>query len=151
MNGRQTRRDVSAREAIECIRGSMTNGEVMERFKISLAGYADLLKQLFVRRLITEEDLNRRGIRVRAVTTQSAEEPPEQVPVPIKPAGHEDEYEEFLDTLTLTELLTFKPKFAPEEDEEPAGHKGAAPVEDNPAESDKKGGFTASGLHRKER
>lgn len=112
-------RDVSAKEALECIRGPMTNAQIMERFKITPAGYADLLRQLFVKKLISEEDLLRRGIQFKVVEPPVAGRP--GVPVPVIPRESYDNDDEFLDTVELTELLSFKPrvpKIKPDSEEE---------------------------------
>lgn len=101
-------RDVSAKEALECIRGPMTNAQIMERFKITPAGYADLLRQLFVKKLISEGDLLRRGIQFKVVEPPGAGRP--GVSVPVIPRESYENDEEFLDTVELTELLSFKPR-----------------------------------------
>jgi len=148
MNGRQTTRDVSARAAIECIRGPMTNAQVMEKFKISPAGYVDLLKQLFAKKLITEEDLNRRGIRVKTPQTRAAEKPLEAAPVPVTPPEPKfpEDHDEFLDTITLTELLTFKPKATPGAAGETEESGTPLLADDSSSESSKKGKFSFTGL-----
>ena len=56
-----TSRELGAKEAIEAIRGPLSNGEIMEQFKISPQGFADLVKQLFEKKLITEDDLKTYG------------------------------------------------------------------------------------------
>lgn len=98
----QTSRDVSAKEAVSVIRSPMTNAEVMKLFKISAAGYADLLKQLYELKLITDEDLARRGIRVKG-----RKQPEPMKPVMLAPPPDEEDGE-FVDTVTLTEMLSFK-------------------------------------------
>ncbi len=96
-------RDVGAREALTCIRGEMSNAELMAKFKLNTQGYADLLRQLFERRLITVQDLERRGIQFKVLQKNQESAPTIYIP----PDG-----EEFIDTTTLTELLTFKPTTA---------------------------------------
>jgi len=83
----------------------MSNTEVMERFKITTKGYADLLKQLFRKKLITEEDLTRRGISF--TVSPKVEDKPSPPPVIAPPPPPEDE--EFLDTAALTDMLALKP------------------------------------------
>ena len=82
MQEKQSSRDVNARTAVEAVRGNMTNLELMERFKISPRGFADLLKQLFEKKLISEEDMVRRGIRFRVLKAQAEIEPEVLEPVP---------------------------------------------------------------------
>lgn len=146
MAGMETSRNVNAREAVDDIRGPLTNGELMEKFKITPAGYADLLKQLYMKKLITEEDLTRRGIRFRIVKPQEEEKPVVQVPV--MPPQPLPEDAEFLDTVTLTELLAFKPQEPPpkKEEKEPPPPPDA---EDDPAPKQKKSKFSISGLFKK--
>lgn len=147
MTDPQTSRDVDAREALASIRSTMTNAEVMEKFKITPAGFADLLKQLFTLKLISEEDLVRRGIQFRVVNPPAANQSVQQMPlVPLSPNQQDDE---FLDTVELTELLSFKPVQQPKPVQE------SEPVEE-PEESNrdqgqqaKKGKFGISGLFRK--
>lgn len=102
-------KDVSAKAAVDCIRSDMSNAEVMKRFQINTKGYVDLLRQLVLAKLITEEDLTRRGIRVRIISaTQQAAvtQPikPQQV-VAVAPVMTSDEQEGFLDTAALVDLL----------------------------------------------
>ncbi len=104
MTTKATSRVLSAKEAVESIRGSLSNAELMERFKISPQGLADLIKQLFEKKLISEDDLRRRGIRFKIVKKQSH---PQIIPPP--PPEPTEDTEEFLDTITLTELLSFVP------------------------------------------
>lgn len=116
----------------------------MEKFKISPQGFADLIKQLFERRLITEEDLSRRGIRFKIVKKQA---PPQIIPPP--PREPTEDTEEFLDTITLTELLTFKTP------NEPPVQKKQKPEEIPPPEevaeslSEKKSRFSITGFFKK--
>jgi hypothetical protein len=104
MADKVTMRDVGAREALKCIRGGMSNAELMAKFKLNTQGYADLLRQLFERRLITARDLERRGIQFKVLKKKQESAPTISVP----PDG-----EEFLDTTPLTQLLAFKPTAAP--------------------------------------
>jgi len=146
-----TSRELSAREAVEAIRGPMTNSQIMARFKINVAGYADLLKQLYEKRLISEEDIRRRGIRFKVLRRAAEPEtPPEKVavvPSPPQPPPLMDNEEEFLDTVTLTELLTFKPPEPPRVRESETS-KGPAPEEPE-TESEKKSKFSITGLFKK--
>lgn len=139
-----TSRVLSAKEAVETIRGPLSNARVMEQFKITPQGFADLIKQLFEKKLITEDDLNRRGIRFKIVKKQDQ---PQIVPPP--PSEPTEETEEFLDTITLTELLTFKPS-----DDQP-NHKEQKPTEIPPPEeepedlTEKKSRFSITGFFKK--
>ena len=104
MTADEKARNVSARDAVEAIRGPLTNAELLEKFKITPKGFADLLRQLLAHKLITEEDLNQRGIRFKLVKKEP------EIPTPsLLPPPPDEMDEEFLDTVTLTELLTFKP------------------------------------------
>jgi hypothetical protein len=141
MAGPVKSRDVSAKSAVDAIRSSRSNKELMEYFKISSKGFADLLKQLLQKNLITEEDLKNRGIKY--TVTKKAEP---SKPAPIAPAPREDD-EDFLDTVTLTEMLSFK---------DPTSTAAGAAAEidgpDEEAEADmdgKKVKFTLSGLFKK--
>ena len=98
MTDTTTSRVLSAKEAVEAIRGPLSNARLMEQFKITPQGFADLIKQLFEKKLVTEDDLNRRGIRFKIVKKQGQ---PQIVPPP--PPEPTEEAEEFLDTITLTE------------------------------------------------
>lgn len=112
---------INAKEALECIRSSMSNIELMERFKISTKGYADLLKQLFRKKLITEEDLARRGITFTIVPKPEDVPTPDPPPTLFAPPPPPND-SEFLDTAALTDLLSFKSPDGPPLDtpEEPA-------------------------------
>jgi hypothetical protein len=149
MAERQTSRDVSAREAVEAVRSELSNVELMERFKISAQGFADLLRQLFEKRLISEEDLAARGIRFRVVRKEVIPEPPQVVsPQPIE---HD---EEFLDTVELTELLSFKPgqfESFPKKSEPPPPPPPPPPADEEPKAPAKKGKFSLSKLFKKDR
>jgi hypothetical protein len=147
-------KEVNAREALKCIRGSMSNGEVMAKFKISPAGYADLLRQLYEHNLITEDDLKRRGIAYKSQkkADAGAERP---VPVQAVPAEQitqappaESADEGFLDTLALTEMLARNP--ADELDDEPEADKPSSPEEPD-EETKKKGKFGLKGFFKKKR
>jgi hypothetical protein len=137
-------REVNAKEALKCIRGSMSNGEVMAKFKITPAGYADLLRQLYAHNLITEEDLKRRGITFKSA--KKTEESTEQVThAPPPPVAEDDE---FLDTVALTQLLTLKPM----------KNAGTRTKESNAAEADEsqedvegKSKFRLRGIFKKDR
>src|SRR5208283_1086413 len=68
-------------------------------------GFSDLLRQLLACKLITEEDLNKRGVRFKLIKKDP------EIPAPaLLPPPPDEMDEEFLDTVTLTELLTFKPE-----------------------------------------
>jgi hypothetical protein len=147
----ETSRNVNAREAIQFIRGPMSNLELMEKFKISPKGFADLLKQLFEKKLITEEDLKRRGIRFKVLKKEESAAPqvettPPPAPSPLMSVEHP---EEFLDTVELTALLSSfdDPPKPPKQKEEPP------PVVEEPATkeeiAEKKAKFSISGLFRK--
>ncbi len=142
MPGPDRSRDVSAKSAVEAIRSSMSNKELMEYFKISSKGLADLLKQLLQKNLINEDDLKNRGIKYTVT-----KKPPEPAkPAQVAPAPREDD-EEFLDTVTLTEMLSFKDPTST-----PAGASAEIDNLDEEAEADmddKKVKFTISGLFKK--
>jgi hypothetical protein len=148
MTTQQSSRDVNAKEAIECIRGTMTNAEVMERFRISAAGYAHLLKQLFTLKLISEQDLERRGIQFRILSATVPEKPVQRAP--LRRVGAQDVGDELLDTMELTELLSFKPReqTKSETKPEPVGEpiQKQEPPRARKVEKDKSG---MSGLFRK--
>lgn len=162
----QSSRNVSAREAVECIRGPLSNADLMEKFKISPSGYADLLRQLFVRKLITEEDMARRGIRFKVVKRESEQQDledvgsvtqetvpeiaAEQLPV-LAPAPRPDD-DEFLDTVSLTELLSFKPPSPPQQAPPPPRKKSEKTEEAKDEDSsEKKGRFSITGFFKKSR
>ena len=122
-------RSIRARDAVEAIRGPLTNAQILERFKITQKGFADLLRRLLTNKLITEEDLNRRGIRVKVIRKEAEITTPSLSPSP------DETGEEFLDTVTLTEMLTVKsaePKIPVKEVNEKhhAESAKAEPVED---------------------
>lgn len=164
MPAKPTSRDVSAKAAVDAVRGPLSNQELMERFKISPLGFADLLKQLFEKKLISRDDMVRRGIRFKVKKAQIEPEPvAEPVPVAVvapprvptlAPAPRADE-EEFLDTVQLTELFTsFKPPPPSESDESPgddASLLGERPSEDPQESAGKKGKFSIKGLFKKGR
>lgn len=153
-------RNVNAKQAIEDIRGSMTNLELMEKFKISPKGFADMLTQLFEKKLISEDDLARRGIRFKIlkkdeVGPQTIEPPraePQVIepqiiaPVPLVPVEHP---EDFLDTVELTELLSSFDNPPPSKKPAPAANSEEAATKEEIA--DKKSRFSISGLFKKNR
>jgi len=147
MTEKTTSRDLGAKEAIESIRGPLSNGQIMEQFKISPQGFADLVKQLFEKKLISEDDLKRRGIRFKVVKKQA---PPQIIPPPpLAPKAPKEDTEEFLDTVTLTDMLTFRVP-----DEQPAQKKQEPreipPPEEEAGElSEKKSRFSITGLFKK--
>ncbi len=114
----------------------------MERFRITPQGFADLLKQLFQKKFISEEDLSRRGIKFKVVKPSPASEQPSICPPP--PVEHD---EEFLDTVTLTELLSFKPPGSSTVEKEPAEIE--PPDEPKVRLDEKKGKFSLTGLFKK--
>ena len=139
-------RNVSARDAVAAIRGPMTNAEILKKFKISPAGFVDLLRQLLAHKLITEEDLNHRGIRFKAVKKEP-QIPSISTPAILPPPPDETD-EEFLDTVTLTELLTFKPdepKIPGKKQEE----KQQIEIPEVEPEGEKKSKFSLGGLFKK--
>jgi len=148
MAERQTSRNVSAREAVEAIRSQLSNAELMERFKISPKGFADLLTQLFEKRIIKEGDLAARGIRFRVV---KKEEVPE--PAPVLPPQLVEQDEEFLDTVELTELLSFKPGeiSAPPKKVAPPPPPPLPSADDKPQAPAKKSKFSLSSLFKKDK
>jgi hypothetical protein len=125
-------RDVGAKAAIEAIRGPMTNAEIMARFKISALGFADLIKQLYEHKLISEDDIVRRGIKFRI------KKPVEKAPGPVLPLAPkprlEDEDGEFLDTIELAGMFSaFKPsqpETPPPPKVEPRDEPNRSPEED---------------------
>jgi hypothetical protein len=168
MQEKESSRDVSARAAINAIRGNMSNQEVMQRFKISARGFADLLKQLFEKKLISEEDMVRRGIRFKIVKASAEIEPePEPSPVPKpriatpptprvmaspKSNASRDKDEEFLDTVELTKLFT---TFGPTEQADSTEQAPQQDQEENKEESEetteKKNKFSISGFFKRGR
>jgi len=162
MTAKPTSRDVSAKAAVDAVRGPLSNQELMERFKISPLGFADLLKQLFEKKLISRDDMVRRGIRFKVKKAQIEPEPvvqpvavvaPPRVPT-LAPAPRADE-EEFLDTVQLTELFTSFKRPSPSESEESPGEDasmlGERPSEDPQEPAGKKGKFSIKGLFKKGR
>ena len=135
-------RNLSAREAVEAIRSPLTNAQILEKFKISPAGFGDLLRQLLSHKLITEDDLNRRGVRFKVKKEAEAPTPSLLPPPP------DETDEEFLDTVTLTELLTFKPgePAPPRKKSDEKQHVESRKVE---SEEDKKSKFSLGGLFKK--
>ncbi len=108
-------REVSAKKAVELIRGNISNGDLMEMLKISAKGFADLLRQLFERKLIDEEDLAKRGIKYKVIKRDNMPVLPinseEAVSGPVPPQYEMDT--SFLDTVELTELLSTSGSGAP--------------------------------------
>ena len=146
MTENTTSRTLNAKEAVESIRGSLSNAALMEKFKISPQGFADLIKQLFEKKLITEDDLRQRGIRFKIVKKQSTP----QIVRPRPPEPIEGT-EEFLDTITLTELLSFSPRT--EEPVEAKDEPTEIPPPEETAEelSQKKSRFSLTGFFKKAR
>lgn len=144
MVDKSTSRELNARVAIESIRGPMTNAQIMDQFRITPEGFADLLRQLFQKKLISEEDLSRRGIKFKLVKPTPASVQASILPPP--PVEHD---EEFLDTVTLTELLSFKPVgSAPaSSDKDPA--EIVPPEDPKTGPDDKKNKFSLTGLFKK--
>jgi hypothetical protein len=105
MPAKETSRELSAKQVLKCIRSGMSNADLMKTFKISPAGMADLLKQLFEAKLISEDDLRRRGVEFKIKKKEGSEsfKPIMSAPPP------SDGDTEFVDTVTLTEMLTFTP------------------------------------------
>ncbi len=152
----ESSRNVNAKQAIEYIRGPLTNLELMEKFKISPKGFADLLTQLFEKRLISEDDLARRGIRFKILKKEETQpqKPEPQAPViepqlvtpkPFVPVEHP---EDFLDTVELTELLSsFDNPPPPAKKEAPVANSEESASKEEIAE--KKSRFSISGLFKK--
>jgi hypothetical protein len=139
-------RNVSARDAVAAIRGPMTNAEILKKFKISPAGFVDLLRQLLAHKLVTEEDLNHRGVRFKAV---KKEPQIPSIPTPaILPPPPDETDEEFLDTVTLTELLTFRPGEAPPPRKKSEEISQVESSKDEP-DGEKKSKFSLGGLFKK--
>ena len=115
MPAKGTSRELNAKQALKCIRSGMSNADLMRTFRISPSGLADLLKQLFEAKLISEEDLVRRGVdfKIKRRDPSQPARPPQ--PAMMAPPPREDD-DEFVDTVTLTEMLTFSP---PEQKSEP--------------------------------
>jgi hypothetical protein len=148
----ESSRNVNAKEAIEYIRGPMTNLELMEKLKISPKGFADLLTQLFEKKLISEDDLQRRGIRFKIlkkeeVARQKAEQrviaPQISTPKPLAAVQHP---EDFLDTVELTELLSSFDNPPPDKNKAPVDSEEPATKEEI---AEKKSRFSISGLFKK--
>ncbi len=140
-------RNLSAKVAVECLRSNMSNGELMQKFRISPSGFADLLRQLFEKKLISEQDMARRGIKFKITKKTQA---PEEVSVVRPPTvqRQEEPEEEFLDTVSLTELLSSgasEPVPSCEEENE------IEPPEETKTEtpSERKSRFSITGLFKK--
>lgn len=145
MAAKQGSRDVSARAAVEMLKGSVSNQQIMEHFRITPQGFADLVKQLYEKKLVSEDDLARRGIKFKRAKKS---EPPKPVPLAAPPPRPDDE--EFVDTVTLTEMLSFGGMGGSKKEEAAKSEEIAPPA---PAEDDddqeKKAKFTLSGLFKK--
>ena len=146
MVDRNTSRELNARVAVESIRGPMTNSEIMEQFRITAQGFADLLKQLYQKKLISEEDLSRRGIKFKVLKPSPAS-PSASAQASIFPPPPVEQDEEFLDTVTLTELLSFKPQEPASQDKSPAEIPSPDATKAEP--EDKKNKFSLTGLFKK--
>ena len=142
-------RNVSAKEAVVLIRGPLPNKEIMEKFRISPKGFADLLKQLFAKKLISEQDLERRGIQFKVIKKETSPEPDNVTVTTSQPAfapRPRADDSEFVDTVTLTEMLSFKGGSDPS--------AGGPDEIEGPEEAvteinGKKGRFTITGLFKK--
>jgi hypothetical protein len=108
-------RELNAKQALKCIRSGMSNADLMRTFRISPSGLADLLKQLFEAKLITENDLQRRGVDFKVIKKEPNQPARPPQPAMMAPPPRDDD-EEFVDTVTLTEMLTFN---APEKKSPP--------------------------------
>ena len=143
MTSDEKARNVSAREAVEAIRSPLTNAQLLEKFKITPQGFGDLLRQLISHKLLTEEDLNKRGIRFKLVKKEP------EIPTPaLLPPPPDEMDEEFLDTVTLTELLTFKPD-EPTTPLKKREEKTHTEVTDAKVSEEKKSKFSLGGLFKK--
>ncbi len=92
---------VKISEALEAIRSSATNADIMERFGITRKGLEDIMGLLFRRNLITVDDLERRGFdAVPLVTTEDMTAQLVNVP-----PGEAEEPPEFPNTVELVEML----------------------------------------------
>ncbi len=129
----ESSRDLSAKAAVEGLRSNTTNGELMQQFKISPKGFADLLRQLYEKKLITDQDMLRRGIKFKVAPKGST-------------ASSQPE-EEFLDTVELTELLSFKSTETPATASKSENVKPDAPK--NQSAPRKKAGFKLNKLFRR--
>jgi hypothetical protein len=95
-------RRVNVRKALNAVKSSASNSELKRAFGISEKGLEDLMIQLYDRELLTEDDLERRGVDVSTLRALkdlgSGIVPDETVP-------EEDAPKQFLDTVCLTDLL----------------------------------------------
>ena len=140
-------RDVSAKVAVECIRSSMSNRDIMEKFQISSKGFADLLKKLLQKKLITEQDLANRGINLKITKKPTApEKGPKQLPT-LAPKPVEGDTD-FLDTVTLTEMLSSSRLSGPPPSKGKSDAEIGAPDEEDNAGGKKSKG-RLSGLFKK--
>jgi hypothetical protein len=140
---------VNAREAIASIKGPMSNEELMKRFKITPLGFTDLLRQLLKHKLISEADLERRGIHVTYRKKQAQAREARYAPQMVASISYEED-EGFLDTVTLTDILTFKPEAEPPRKKEPI-EKPRQPEKEKPDEPEKKSRFRITGFFKKPR
>jgi len=147
MPGPVSSRNINAKDAVSHIRGPLSNAQIMEQFKISVHGFADLLKQLFEKGLISQEDLAKRGIRFKVLRKDEKLTRP---PVILAPPPNEDD-EEFVDTVTLTEMLTFKEFGAAPDKAKVKDDDSKRKQEPEPGSEEKKAKFTLTGLFKKDR
>ncbi len=141
-------RNVSAKEAVVLIRGPLPNKEIMEKFRISPKGFADLLKQLFAKKLISEQDLERRGIQFKVIKKETCPGPDNVTVTSSQPAlapRPRADDSEFVDTVTLTEMLSFKGGG----DSSAGGPDEIEGPEEAVEINGKKGRFTITGLFKK--
>lgn len=146
-----TSRDVSAKKAIEVIKGPASNAEVMEAFRISPSGFADLLRQLYEKKLIDEEDLKKRGVRFKLKKRKVDPKPEPAPPKPeLKPPPPRPDDSEFVDTVTLTEMLTFKdPTKTSQEMEVQTAEIEPPEIDPEEARKAKKSKFKITGLFKR--
>jgi hypothetical protein len=151
----QSSRALSAKQAVEMLRSNMSNGELMQKFKISPKGFADLLTQLFEKKLISEQDLLRRGIRFKvqkkpgegSATPKPLQQAPQAIKAPILQS--DEPQEEFLDTIAIENMFSsFKPVEPPAPVQKGADNEISGPEEDIKIDESKKSGFF-SGIFRK--
>ncbi len=95
-------RRVNVRKALGAVKSSATNSELKRAFGISDKGLEDLMIQLYDRELMTEDDLERRGVDVS--TLRALKELGAGL-VPDETVPEEEAPKQFLDTVCLTDLL----------------------------------------------
>jgi hypothetical protein len=95
---------VNGRLAVQYIRSSMSNAEIMEKFNITAKGFADLLTQLVMRNALTQHDLEKRGIRFRTKKRKLRKKRPADVPAYLS-----SDVETVMDIAVVTEVLAYKP------------------------------------------